>query len=222
MSRPRRIFSFSTRKRRLKPRRLQFLTDPAYITALAALIIPGTAAIHGFFNTQLEIKKHQHQFELSQEGQTHKIRQTYLDRAVDPQRNAQYRASILNFLLITLDDDDMTRWAQGELDELQNVLNTQPQLANALRELEIWTGVLKSYEEGQEQPPNYLVEKSAGAQQKVDDFYKTLKSAEENADLPLPPAPNVYGESGDRCCVTCEGYTICAASVNTACGSCSA
>ena len=96
--------------------------SPGYITAIAAVIaalVPITATINGRYTVRLEQQKHQNQLQLS-----------YLDRAIDPNQEPQYRESVLKFLVHTLSaNDPMRTWAETELENIREVLRLQKDLA---------------------------------------------------------------------------------------------
>lgn len=102
--------------------------SPKYITAIAAIIgalVPITATINGCYSVQLERQKHQNTLQLN-----------YLDRAIDPDQEPQYRESVLKFLEHILSENDaMKSWATKELDNIREVLRLRTELAKTRDEL---------------------------------------------------------------------------------------
>lgn len=97
----------------------------AAVAALIAAAVPLTAAVNGFF----ELKQ-------QERLQLHEIRLKYLDRAIDPTQNAEYRERVLSFLLATLDSTDpMRSWAAGESNVLAEVVRLRRNIAEKEREL---------------------------------------------------------------------------------------
>jgi hypothetical protein len=88
------------------------------VAALAA-IAPCTAAVNGHFEGSRQ-----------ERAQRHEIRLKYLDRALDTQRDVEYRRGVLSFLSKTMDDDPHMRdWAKTQLAGADTVLRLRQLLA---------------------------------------------------------------------------------------------
>jgi hypothetical protein len=71
---------------------------PAYITALAAflgLFAPLTASVNQYFNNKAEKQARQHEIGIK-----------FLDRAIDPKQKAEYKESVLDFIVHMTNSDD--------------------------------------------------------------------------------------------------------------------
>jgi hypothetical protein len=163
--------------------------DAAYITALGSLVIAGAT----YLKTHLDSKRLEMEVELQKEKQLHTLRQEYLDRAVDPQRNIDYRISVLNFLVVSFGQGDpMGQWASGELSRLQAQVKEAQQTQSTTRRPT--NREPRSTREKPPREPDGVVEESQ--------------------------IPSVLPQ--DVCCIPCNGITICGKTVTTECGSCSA
>jgi hypothetical protein len=188
--------------------------DAAIIGAIATVLVPlatgltawSASFIHEYFETQRFVR----QLRLSEQGQFQEIRQKYLDRAIDPQRNPQYRQSVLSFLVTTLSTDDpMKNWAQDELKELSVTKNGATRVSLTAEDLKLWQ--------------EFLAQKSKQEKSRQTQAASTRSKSSKGQRNELSLNPGQAGlERQGQCCVTCQGLTICAKSVNTECGSCSA
>jgi len=179
--------------------------DAALLTAIGSLLVSVATAVNGYYNLQKETVKQERELkleefkkskevELAQNGQFHEIRQKYLDRAIDPQRDLPYRISVLSFLVDTFGDKDpMGKWAGRELGELKSKTVTKHFSKQEAEEY----GAFLEWKRRQ-----YIRPKSRGT--------------------PSVGGPNAISGGEGVCCVPCQGLTICGKTVTTDCGSCSA
>jgi hypothetical protein len=182
--------------------------DAALLTAIGSLFVSMATAVNGCYSVKkeslkqekelrLEEFKKSKEIELAQNGQFHEIRQKYLDRAIDPQRDLPYRLSVLSFLVDTFGDKDpMGRWAGKEFKDLHARFSTQ-------------NG--GDYEEFLEWKKKQQISRS-----------KVRGTHSESSHHVKPTGVLKNGVSDGICCVPCQGLTICGKTVTTECGSCSA
>lgn len=224
--------------------------EAAYVTALsAAIIVPGVTALDHWLDFQLQTAKQEHEIRLAEQKQAQEVRQTYLDRAVDPHRSADYRRSVLTFLRDTLDErEPMRRWATAELGRLERALEAASRLAAAEAEskrLQLQLANLNASSGRVEQRRKEIERALAESDKEVRSLTEQLDQAKKDANIDDPPAaadqpsePSREGRQdvepagkaeqqargggggGSGCCITCNGVTICAGSVSTSCGSC--
>jgi len=182
--------------------------DAALLTAIGSLFVSGATAVNGWYSVkketikqtkelQLEEFKKTKELELAQNGQFHEIRQKYLVQAIDPQRDLQYRLSVLNFLVDTFGDKDpMGKWAGKELQDIQAATVTKHFSKQEADEY-------ASFLEWKKQ--------------------QHIPHAKVRGHLSLPNTLDLGLRGGEGiCCVPCQGLTICGKTVTTDCGSCSA
>jgi hypothetical protein len=95
----------------------------ASLAAVLAAIVPGTAAINGCYQVQLEQEKHKSE-----------VRLKYLDRAINTEQKPEYREGVLDFLVETAPaSDPMHSWAKKQLEKVRLVLQLRSEI-NALKE----------------------------------------------------------------------------------------
>lgn len=220
--------------------------EATYVTAIsAAIIVPGVTALDHWLDYQLQAAKQVHEIRLAEQKQVQDIRQTYLDRAVDPHRSTEYRRSVLTFLRETLDErEPMRRWARAELSRLEKALETASKLAFAEAEskrLRLHLASIRASSTRTEHLKKQLERALADSDKAVRTLSEELDHAKKDANMDVPAVPANQRVEGDKheagsgakgepqaraggggggCCITCNGVTICATSVSTSCGSC--
>ncbi len=228
--------------------RRKWWLEATYVTAIsAAIIVPSVTLLDHWLDYKLEAAKQEHALHLDEQKQSHEIRQTYLDRAIDPHRTADYRRSVLSFLTETLDEKEpMKGWAKEELARLEQALKIEAKLAAAemqaksLQQQLAQARVSASRSSGDVRK---LAQDLKAAEIEVGSLQKELEAAKSKANIAptssLPPGrPNDSpGEdasaqggreqvsesgAGGSCCITCAGIIICGKFVSTPCGSCDA
>jgi uncharacterized lipoprotein NlpE involved in copper resistance len=182
--------------------------DAGIIAAVAALVVPLATAINGCFNLQIEAKRKEEEFRLARETHVDETRQRYLNWAIDPQRNADYRLSVLGFLIATLErSDPMVNWAKDESRKLEDDRRSKRAVFLSADEWRLWSEFLAAKQ--QDKAVRHPTKRGTGGSAK----------AQEKS----PSRSNLAGATGGKlCCLTCNGLTICAPHVATECGSCSA
>jgi hypothetical protein len=222
--------------------------EATYVTAIsAAIIVPSVTLLDHWLDYTLEVTKQEHALRLAEQKQSHEIRQTYLDRAIDPHRTTEYRRSVLSFLSVTLDDKEpMKGWAEEELTRLVRAVEIEGKLASAeaqSKSLQQQLAQARASEGRNSRDAQGLVRDLKATEAKVTSLQKELESAKSQANIapisPLPaenmndssdeaasndransPGSKQASKRGGGCCITCNGATICASSVSTSCGSC--
>jgi DNA repair exonuclease SbcCD ATPase subunit len=223
----------------------------AYVTALsAAVIVPGVTLLDHWLDHRLESARHNHAVELERNKLEHEIRQTYLDRAVDPHRTPEYRRSVLAFMEVTLaDDGPLQQWAAGERQRLERFLRLQAELAASEARVTMLKAELSrasSSPRESEQEIRTLREEFSATQEEVETLRRDLDVARQEGNLAstVPSGSTVFAQASETaagnqgsqngataaeqtprkgsnsCCIVCNGVLICGTSVETECGSC--
>jgi hypothetical protein len=206
--------------------------DRRYLAAIGGALA-GVASFNPALNNWLT-------YRLESTKQEASRRDTYLDKAVDPQRNAAYRLSVLQFLVSTLPEHDpMTKWAQAQLGTLKNVVKLE-ELETTRDKISREIGA-RQRDLSRTKPTSPQWKQADGEIETLKSKLNDLKSQIDNVAAELHRGPLVVNppvaESQARtdgssqkggviqpnvCCITCDGITICGYSVQTECGSCQA
>lgn len=103
---------------------------PAYITAIATLlglIAPATVALNQYFNYQSVKQTRQHEIGIK-----------FLDRAIAPKQEAEYKESVLDFIVhMTNPEDKLHKWAADRQQKISDVVDLKNQRDELLKNLEI-------------------------------------------------------------------------------------
>src|SRR4051812_26979595 len=112
--------------------------EAAYLTAIsAAVIVPCFTALDNWSKFHLETVKQEHAVSLESQKQLQTTRQQYLDKAIDPNRNTEYRRSVLDFLVDTLPGNDpMRHWATKELRRIEVAIAAEAKVQAARAEIQ--------------------------------------------------------------------------------------
>jgi hypothetical protein len=86
-----------------------------WVTGLAALMVPATTAISGWFTRSKELQA-------EEQKQDYNIRLQFLGLAVDPKSTPEARHGVLRFLKTVQTKEDMKKWAEEELTSVDEQL----------------------------------------------------------------------------------------------------
>lgn len=178
--------------------RWRFWRDPAYLTALAALLaamIPITAAVNGYFALELEREKF-----------ASELRLKYVDRALDTSKDSTYRENFLRFLMqATSSSELLHKWAEDQLRNASEIRRVRAEIAKlnaslrtASDQLAVERGRQLRNQTAASQREQVLHERLASALGERDALEAKLHAAELKAGyspskmVERTPAPNIF------------------------------